>query len=66
MRAVHKFCAWSGTLCLIEMLIGFTVIAGFIPTRSPGQGMADTAQSSSTTGPGFAGGWSCARSGRRC
>jgi hypothetical protein len=43
-RTVHKFCAWSGTLCLITMAIGFIAIAGFVPTRSPGQSAMETAQ----------------------
>jgi hypothetical protein len=43
-RTVHKFCAWSGTLCLIIMIIGFVVFAGFVPTRSPSQSVAETAQ----------------------
>lgn len=43
-RTVHKFCAWSGTLCLIMMAIGFIAIAGFVPTRSPGQSAMETAQ----------------------
>ena len=43
-RVVHKFCAWSGTLCLITMGVGFMLIAGFIPTRSPSQSVVETAQ----------------------
>jgi hypothetical protein len=43
-RTIHKFCAWSGTLCLITMAIGFVLIAGFVPTRSPGQSALETAQ----------------------
>lgn len=43
-RKVHKFCAWSGTLCLILMAIGMIAIAGFVPTRSPGQTALETAQ----------------------
>ena len=43
-RTVHKFCAWSGTLCLVTMGIGFVLLAGFIPTRSPGQNAVETAQ----------------------
>ncbi|TAM65616.1 hypothetical protein [Mycobacterium sp.] len=43
-RTVHKLCAWSGTLLLITMAIGFIPIAGFIPTRSPAQNAAETAQ----------------------
>jgi hypothetical protein len=43
-RVVHKFCAWSGTLCLLTMAIGFVLIAGYIPTRSPGQTAIETAQ----------------------
>ena len=43
-RTVHKFCAWSGTLCLVSMAIGFILIAGFVPTRSPGQNAVETAQ----------------------
>jgi hypothetical protein len=43
-RTVHKFCAWSGTLCLIIMVIGFVLIAGFIPTRSPSHTAVETAQ----------------------
>jgi hypothetical protein len=43
-RTVHKFCAWSGTLCLITMAVGFIAIAGFVPTRSPSQSAMETAQ----------------------
>ncbi len=43
-RTVHKFCAWSGALCLITMAIGFVLMAGFIPTRSPSQSAAETSQ----------------------
>jgi hypothetical protein len=43
-RTVHKFCAWSGTLCLVTMAIGFILFAGFVPTRSPGQNAVETAQ----------------------
>jgi hypothetical protein len=43
-RTVHKLCAWSGTLCLITMAIGFILIAGFIPTRSPAEGATEVAQ----------------------
>jgi hypothetical protein len=43
-RTVHKFCAWSGTLCMAAMGIGFILIAGFVPTRSPGQTALETAQ----------------------
>jgi len=43
-RTVHKFCAWSGVLCLIIMAIGFILIAGFVPTRSPSQSALETAQ----------------------
>ena len=43
-RRVHKFCAWSGTLCLVVMAIGMIAIAGFVPTRSPGESAVETAQ----------------------
>src|ERR1700746_737928 len=43
-RTVHKLCAWSGTLCLALMVIGFVVMAGFIPARSPRQSAEQTAQ----------------------
>src|ERR1700746_3917774 len=43
-RTVHKLCAWSGTLCLALMVIGFVVMAGFIPARSPSQSAEQTAQ----------------------
>jgi hypothetical protein len=43
-RTVHKFCAWSGVLCLLVMAIGFILIAGFVPTRSPSQSAMETAQ----------------------
>lgn len=43
-RAVHKFCAWSGTACLVVMVIGFVLMAGFIPTRPPSQTAVETAQ----------------------
>jgi hypothetical protein len=43
-RTVHKFCAWSGVYLLIIMAIGFVLLAGYIPTRSPGQSAAETAQ----------------------
>ncbi|EHB59179.1 hypothetical protein MycrhDRAFT_1615 [Mycolicibacterium rhodesiae JS60] len=43
-RFVHKFCAWSGTLCLVVMAIGFVAIAGFVPPPSPGQTGMETAQ----------------------
>lgn len=43
-RRVHKFCAWSGTLCLILMAIGLIAIARFVPTPSPGQSAVETAQ----------------------
>jgi hypothetical protein len=43
-RTVHKFCAWSGTLCLVLMVVGFVLLAGFIPARPPGQTAEQTAQ----------------------
>jgi hypothetical protein len=43
-RTVHKFCAWSGTLSLALMVVGFVVLAGFIPARSPSQSAQQTAQ----------------------
>jgi hypothetical protein len=43
-RTVHKFCAWSGVYVLILMAIGFVLLAGYIPTRSPSQSAAETAQ----------------------
>jgi hypothetical protein len=43
-RTVHKFCAWSGVFLLILMAIGFVLMAGFIPTRSPSQSAVETAQ----------------------
>jgi hypothetical protein len=43
-RTVHKFCAWSGVYLLILMAIGFVLLAGYIPTRSPSQSATETAQ----------------------
>src|SRR6201993_4018646 len=43
-RTVHKFCAWSGTLCLALMAVGFILLAGFIPARSARQSAQQTAQ----------------------
>jgi len=43
-RTVHKFCAWSGTLCLALMVVGFILFAGFIPARSASQSAQQTAQ----------------------
>ena len=43
-RTVHKFCAWSGPLCLALMVIGFVVMAGFIPARPATQSAQQTAQ----------------------
>src|SRR5215831_349192 len=43
-RTVHKLCAWSGVLLLIIMAVGFILMAGFIPTRSPSQSATETAQ----------------------
>jgi hypothetical protein len=43
-RTVHKFCAWSGTLCLALMVVGFVVMAGFIPARPAGESAHQTAQ----------------------
>src|ERR1700758_2289644 len=43
-RTVHKFCAWSGTLCLALMVVGFVVLAGFIPARSPTHSAPETAR----------------------
>ena len=43
-RTVHKFCAWSGTLCLALMVVGFVVMAGFIPARPAGERAHQTAQ----------------------
>src|SRR6202041_256310 len=43
-RTVHKLCAWSGTLCLVTMVISFVLLAGFIPTRSPSDSALETAQ----------------------
>ncbi|QLL06230.1 hypothetical protein [Mycobacterium vicinigordonae] len=43
-RIVHKCCAWSGAMCLVAMLVGFVLIAGFIPTRSPGENASEVAQ----------------------
>jgi hypothetical protein len=42
-RIIHKLCAWSGTICLITMAIGFVALAGFIPTMSPGVSAQETA-----------------------
>ena len=43
-RTVHKFCAWSGTLCLALMVVGFVVMAGFIPARPASESAQQTAQ----------------------
>lgn len=43
-RTVHRFCAWSGALCLGLMAVGFIPFAGFIPARSPSQSAQQTAQ----------------------
>jgi hypothetical protein len=43
-RTVHKFCAWSGTLCLALMVVGFVLFAGFIPGRPASQSAQQTAQ----------------------
>jgi hypothetical protein len=43
-RTVHKFCAWSGTLCLALLVVGFILFAGFIPARSASQSAQQTAQ----------------------
>src|ERR1700752_1300635 len=43
-RTVHKLCAWSGTLCLALMVVGFILLAGFIPARSARQSAQQTAQ----------------------
>jgi len=43
-RTVHKFCAWSGTLSLVVFLIGFVLIAGFVPNQSPMHTAAETAR----------------------
>jgi hypothetical protein len=43
-RTVHKLCAWSGTLCLALMVVGFILFAGFIPARSASQSAQQTAQ----------------------
>ena len=43
-RTVHKFCAWSGVYLLVIMAIGFVLLAGYIPTRSPSQSAVETAQ----------------------
>lgn len=43
-RTVHKCCAWSGTVVVIAMGIGFVAMAGFVPTRSPSQSAVETAQ----------------------
>lgn len=43
-RTVHKLCAWSGTLCLALMVVGFVLLAGFIPARSARQSAQQTAQ----------------------
>src|ERR1700758_2167141 len=43
-RTVHKFCAWSGTLCLALLVVGFIVFAGFIPARPASQSAPQTAQ----------------------
>ena len=43
-RTVHKLCAWSGVLLLIIMAVGFVLMAGYIPTRSPSQSATETAQ----------------------
>jgi uncharacterized membrane protein (DUF485 family) len=43
-RTAHKFCAWSGTLCLLLMVVGFVLLAGFIPARPPGETAEQTAQ----------------------
>jgi hypothetical protein len=43
-KTVHKFCAWSGTLCLAFLMVGFVGFAGFIPARSPSHSAQQTAQ----------------------
>ena len=43
-RTIHKFCAWSGTACLVTMAVGFILLAGYIPTRSPSESALGTAQ----------------------
>jgi hypothetical protein len=43
-HTVHKFCAWSGVLLGVIMVLGFILLAGFVPTRSPSQSAAETAQ----------------------
>lgn len=43
-RTIQKLCAWSGTLILVTMAVGFILLAGFIPTRSPSQSAQETAQ----------------------
>ena len=43
-RSVHKFCAWSGILLLVIMAVGFVLLAGYVPTRSPSQSAAETAR----------------------
>jgi hypothetical protein len=43
-RTVHKLCAWSGTLCLALMAVGFVLLAGFIPARAPSESAQQTAQ----------------------
>src|SRR6201997_1739256 len=43
-RTVHKFCAWSGTLCLALLVVGFILFAGFIPARPASPSAQQTAQ----------------------
>lgn len=43
-RTVQKLCAWSGTAILVIMAVGFILLAGFIPTHSPGESAQQTAQ----------------------
>ncbi len=41
-RTIHKLCAWSGVICLLIMVVGFVVLARFIPTPAPSMSTADT------------------------
>jgi hypothetical protein len=34
-KSVHRFCAWSGAYSTVLMLLGFVIIARFVPTPSP-------------------------------
>src|SRR5262245_13486732 len=44
MFLAHRLCAWSGLLLTVLFLIGFWIIAGFVPPPDPASGPEEIAR----------------------